>query len=335
MDILFSHTTALEVLRLPGMRRALASGSRGLRAVPECAPDRSDLDEARRRIPELAELREPLHLLVDRPGARTDNSFCACHVWSGRHPFGSVVELAPGLYCASPEQVAIQLAPKLSDLGLIALLSELCSYYALNDRRRELVQRRVPATDPERIAEHLRLIGPAYGSARVREALKHTPPGSGSPQETRIALMLSLPPRLGGHGLVLESMNKPIIVDSIGQDGSRSLRKPDIMLASRDGRAHVAIEYDGAAHLTTERQAVDAERTNELTAADIPEYHVNKVLSADFWYMEDLAKKIRRDLGEKPRHVNAEKRLEMCRTRQRLHGELLALDFSTLGLWPR
>ncbi len=334
MDILFSHTTALELLRLPGMRGALTAGYRDLRPVPECAPSKSDLEDARQRFPELMELHDPMHLLVDRPGARTGNSFCACHVWSGPHPFGSVVKLAPGLYCASPEQLVVQLAPKLSDLKLVVLMSELCSYYALNDRYSQLIQRRAPITDPDRISEHLRLIGSAYGSARVRKMAKFVPAGSGSPQETRIALMLSLPPRLGGHGLVLESMNQPLVVNSIGQGSPYSLRKPDIMLASRDGHAHVAIEYDGAAHLTAERQAIDAERTNELTAAGIPEYRVNKVLSADFWYMEDLAKKIARDLGEKPRHINADERREMCRARERLHGELLAIDFSRLGLWP-
>lgn len=332
MDILFSHTTALEILRLPQMRDALASGSRDIHAVPSNAPSRQDLGEAKQRLPELAELTEPAHLLVDHASARTDNSFCSCHVWGSRHPFGSVVRLASGIYCASPEQLTLQLAPRMSDLELTVLISELFSYYALNGRRAELCQRNVPATDPKRLSDHLGMIGPAHGCGRVRKVFKLAPVGSASPQETRIALLLSLPARLGGHGLRIESMNRPMAVNAIETARRQNLRKPDILLASRSGSRHVAIEYDGAVHLTSSRQAIDAERTNELTAAGVPEYRLNKVLSTNFDYVEDLVKRIRHDLGEEASHISGEKAEEARLARRRLHDDLLAMDFGTLGL---
>ncbi|WP_322155315.1 hypothetical protein [Paratractidigestivibacter sp.] len=331
MDILFSHTTALEVLRLPGMRGALEHGSRDIHAVPERAPERCDIEEARRRFPELTDLREPAHVLVDRAAARTDNSFCTCHSWSARHPYGSVIKLGAGLYCASPEQLAVQMAPSLTDLGLIVLLSELFSLYALSNRGKTLTQRNMPATTPRRTLDHLDLLGSVRGSTKVRRLLRLAPAGSASPQETRIALMLSLPPRLGGHGLTIESMNRSLELDALGESGVRHVRKPDILLASRDGERHAAIEYDGALHLTPKRQTQDARRNNEFAACGMAEYRLNSVLLSNFEYMEDLAQKIRRDLGEVGAHLDREQAGRSRARRQALHYELMSMDFSTFS----
>ena len=331
MNIIYSHTTALEILRLPEMHEALARGSRGFANVPERAPQRCDLDEAKERLPELAGLREPVHVIVGNRDARVNNEHINCHLWSGEHPFGSVIELDYGIYCASPEQLIVQMAQVLEPLQLTVLISEMFSLYAVASHRQALVQRDIPATTPERLADYLRQLGPARGSAKARRAAELAAVRSGSPQETRAALMLSMPPRLGGHGLLVEALNQPMLVDAIGEKANKRYRKPDIMLVSRKGSKHVAVEYDGALHLTPERQALDAARTNELTAAGIPEYRLNKSLMANFEYMEDLAARIRKDLGEDPPHISKQKARSLRMARQELHGELKAMDFASFG----
>lgn len=328
MNIIYSHTTALEILRLPEMREALARGSRSFTSVPERAPQNCDLDEAKERLPILAGLTEPVHVIVDNRSARANNEHLNCHLWSGEHPNGSVIELDYGIYCASPEQLIVQMAQALEPLQLIVLISEMFSLYTIASHQRALVQRDLPATTPERLADYLRRLGPVRGSAKARKAAGLAAVCSGSPQETRAALMLSMPPRLGGHGLLVEALNQPMLVDAIGEQNKR-YRKPDIMLVSHKGSDHVAIEYDGALHLTPERQALDAARTNELTAAGIPEYRLNKTLMADFEYMEDLAARIRKDLGEDPPHVNKQKARSQRIARQELHSELKAMDFAS------
>ena len=324
MGIVLSHTTALEALRSWSLRKRLARGERCVAIAPSHPCDVS----AEGDLGSLSGvLSSPVNQLVSQKRAARRDVRSFAHLQSGPLPEGSGVPLSGGVVCASPEQLAVQMAPSLTYLELVFLLSELMGLYAICPAMEDgMFQRRVPLTTPELIEQHLVRLGSRPGTQAVRRALGDACVRSGSPQETRLCLRLGLRPGMGGHNLNVLSMNDPVRVARVSNRMSEGTRKPDVLVGSPDGERFAAIEYHGVVHDRHVVQVQDANRTNELKAMGIAEYVVRKEQYDDLDYMDGLVGIIRRELGY-PRigmtRAEAERRRAL---RDQLRRELDAID---------
>ena len=134
MDIMLSHFTALEAIRRQETRWILEKDRparpRIMGNVPADAPSDGEVTALLARSPLLAGLSQPLETLVPHGAGRRRSRLVKTHVCAQPIPASSFLELAPGVRCVSPEHLAVQLAPLLSELELIVLLSELLGIYA-------------------------------------------------------------------------------------------------------------------------------------------------------------------------------------------------------------
>ncbi len=166
MEVLLTHTTALEVLRRPDLQRRVVTAQRDAATVPDRAPTRAGMEAMLARSPLLAGLGRPLELLGSSPSARIGNDLVRTHVMSASLPAGSTIEVAFGVRVVSPELLPVLMAPRLTELELIVLLSELLGTYAIDlARQKGMWQRREPLTPPDRIRALLDALGPCEGWA--------------------------------------------------------------------------------------------------------------------------------------------------------------------------
>ena len=323
MDLLLTHTSALEVLRRPDAQWRDAEA-----VVPRRAPTRSAMEALLARSRLLASLAGPVELLVSAASARINNDLVRTHVMSAELPAGSVVEIMPGVRAASPELLPVLMAPALTELELICLLSELLGTYAIAPQHEKgMWQRREPLTTPDRIRALLARLGPVRGAGMVRRALGKACVGSASPRETKLSLRLGLPPRMGGWGLRVLSMNDPVEVRRIRDAMSVGVRKPDILLRARGRRGRgVAVEYDGRDHEEEQQHARDIERHNELVAMGFVEFIVARRQYKDLTYTEGLVARIRGELGLPPEVLEPGEAERGRALRQRLYEELELID---------
>lgn len=334
MDILISHFSALEVVRLQTLRRALEERHRCDALVPGRGPRDDELARLIAAAPSLSTLTTPVEVLVAGEAGRRRSRLVRTHVAPQLPPAGSAFLVAPGVCCVSPEHLVVQLAPRLTELELIVLLSELMGAYSVAPELEDgMYQRRAAVTTRELIEAHLDGLGTFTGVTRVRRALRRACVGSGSPRETKLALRLGLNPARGGYGLDVLSMNDPLEVVRIRDRMRTGVRRPDILLrapagAMRNGRPLLgaAVEYDGKDHASEEAHARDAERHNELTAIGVVEYLVTKAQYRDLAYMDGLVDLIRRDLGTPAKRRTHAEAARLRRLRLRLYQELERID---------
>ena len=324
MDLLLSHISALEVLRRWNLSKRLAQGERCAAAVP---PGVGELPSSGGAETLLRGLARPIHVLVSEKNGIVRRQDVRAHLQSDSLPEGSAILVADGLLCSSPELLAVQMAPQLTWLGLVCLLSELVGLYAISPGSKDgMFQREEPLTSPERLWEYLGRLGPRSGARMVGKALAHVCMRSGSPRETKLTLRLALRPGRGGCGLNILSMNEPVTVRRIHDRMSEGVRKPDILIASPDGSKVVAMEYLGSRHNEPKRLVEDATRTNELKAMGIGEYQIRKEHYDNLAYMDGLVEKIREELGYPRLRLSRQESERRRKLREELHDELELLN---------
>lgn len=333
MDIVLSHFTALETLRSSSLRHRLLKGERCAASPPQTSPSPTDLARALDLLPERIRAISPPDILLAHDAPRTRPQHVKTHRALDALPADSAIELVPGIRCVSPEHLAVQLAPQLTELELICLLSELLGTYSIAEELEGgMFQRRSPLTTPELIASHIELLGPAPGTAKVRHALKVACVGSASPRETKASLRIGLRKGLGGYGLKVLSMNDPLMVRRIHDSMKQGVRKPDILLLApgpgKNGKPFrgVALEYDGKDHNGFEQHSRDVERHNELAAIGLTEYVITKKQYDDLDYMDGLAEIIRCELEIPKVRVKRSVAAKYRSKREELYRELDAID---------
>lgn len=327
MTMLLSHTTALEVLRSITLRRRLERGERVTIPMPEASPSEAELTAALGNLPHVS---LPMHVIATRRGHMVPPQLAKVHRSRVPLPPNAAIRLSDDVYCSSPEQVLVQMAPSLTHLELIFLLGELLGTYAIAPSHEEgMFSRRNPLTTRERVLAHLEELGPAPGTAQVRTALAVACERSASPYETRLSMRLGLKPALGGYNLRVLSMNAPVEVMRIGESLKAGVRKPDVLLKTTAPAAPfdgVSFDYNGRGHESPEGFERDARRQNEMLAINFKNYVLTKGLYDDLDYMDDIVAKARVDLGMTPPHLKREEAARRRTRRAWLHDELELID---------
>lgn len=175
-------------------------------------------------------------------------------------PRGSVLELAPHVFCCSPEYLFVQMAEVLDMGALVALGYELCGCYPLKAGRASSGLVRGQLTTPERLMEFVGRADGMRGVRRARVALRHVHAKSASVTETEVSMMLSMPRKRGGYGLPPGRLNERFRLSPSAQIIARlecltlDLCWPEKL---------VALEYDGRVGHSEEHDRVRDSRRRD------------------------------------------------------------------------
>ena len=206
----------------------------------------------------------PVSLIVRDAESRRRISGARCQVWGGSALAGAFLKVSDGLYVASPEACFVQMAERLSLEQSVKLGMELCGSYALNSQVEGGFSTREPLTSTKSMSRFVERATGVNGAKRARRALEYVLDGSASPAETNAAILLCLPPLLGGYGLPMPQLNAKIEVSkSAKQLASRQYYKCDLFWP----QIKTAVEYDSDSwHLGTRARANDAAKRNAIDA---------------------------------------------------------------------
>lgn len=211
------------------------------------------------------ELREddPVHVLVSGAEKRVRSRGVRCHVWTGRIPSGSLLQLAPGVLVVSPGFCCLQMASYASIPRVASIEMECLGLYGRTSGSRGFLDRG-PLLSKEELGAFLDGTAACQGSKKARRALGACLAPARSPLETKVALLLTLPPSLGGYGLPKPEMN--CVIRPTPGEFARSqfpLYEVDLCWSSRK----VVVEVDSYRyHSEMTSLDRDAKRRNSLTS---------------------------------------------------------------------
>ena len=249
MDIILSHNSAFFCWRrFAGQRSDLSRTRRTsamdtpLRLTPELHDELATLGLA-------PEPKRRLHVLVASANLRSAHSLVRTHVCSAELPSGSLVRVSPHVLITSPELTFLQLAKSAPETKLIMAGCELCGTYALDADLPAGETRVLPArsalTSVGNLAAFAADAPGLPGRDRAIRALRYVFENAASPMEAKLALLLTLPPRLGGRHLPRPVLNHAIPLTDTAKvlydcnECRADLYWPDAMLD---------VEYDGGYH---------------------------------------------------------------------------------------
>lgn len=227
-----------------------------------------------------------------------------CVVRSVRFPHGSFCRISNGVYVVSPELLFLEMASLLDFFDLLLLGSELTSTYTPNDTDVRGFSSCDPLTSPQAIERLLNSLSNYVGIRKAKRAVVHLIPNAASPMETEVALLLSLPKRLGGFGLPKPVLNREIYVDKERCGGyRRNVIRFDLLWSS----ARYALEYDSDQwHSSVERLHADSMRRNAIRAMgfDVASITYNEV--QDINKLTTIAQTLARGIGHRMRPISFE-----------------------------
>lgn len=238
-------------------------------------------------------LPSPYCVSVFRKEDRCNMRDMRCHiapdsVWEAPH-----YRVDSGILAPSPELALLQQSRGRSLTEVIVAATTLCSAYAL-DANGDLRQRALIAS-PERIALACRRHSDVFGCGVVQKAQRWVMPNAASPREAALALVLSLPCRLGGYGLPKPMLNAPLCLhERVRGAAASSYYVADLCWPD----ARLVIEYDSDAfHLTSDQQYRDAVKRMVLGEMGYRVLTVTRQQLNDPWEMDKVARIIAPILG--------------------------------------
>ena len=214
MELLITHTSALDYWRLCGAAPLNHDRRQRRRVAPSSPPDIS----LARQLNKLG-LRYPIRAMVSKPQVRRTSRKLISSVSCGPLPEGCIVDVGGGLFVASPELCFFQMTRELSLAKLLELGLELCGSYALpvpgvNYGEAAIAERRLYGkdrlTDTSKLEAFLARTSGMYNQRYLPKILQRITDNSASPMETKLFVLLTLPYKLGGFGFEMPELNAKI-----------------------------------------------------------------------------------------------------------------------------
>lgn len=287
MGLVLTDISAIEIYR----RNGTPFGDRvitlpfgkvhGIEALRPCASDLRELD-----CRGFSSLSRPIHVLVPRATMRHSINDVVWHLHTSALPKASFRQVAYDIFIASPELALFHYAARKDIRSAVLAAYELSGTYRLHaDAGFEKAEPLVALKDLKRIEA---VMHGARGVASFRRMMRHVTPGSASPMETALAMLLSLPCAMGGYGLPKPQMNARI--DLPEKNGlNQACRYYVADLYWPDFR--LAIEYDSDQfHVGSDRIAQDAIRRNVLLFAGVTVITVGRQQIMSASKMDDVAR---------------------------------------------
>ena len=255
----------------------------------------------------------PLDIMVSTMSARRPSKAVRPHVCSKALPGGAFVNANNGLYVSSPEFCFLQMASEYPLAKLIALGIELCGTYSqpsISSKCERLDEGQVNfdqslynlphLTSKKKLQTFTNRMGGWNGQRRALKALRYISDGSGSPMETILFILLTLPYRYGGYGLPMPELNGCIYPKKGALPfAGRNFYRGDLLWRE----AGVVAEYNSdMVHANTDNIAMDAIRRGDLALCGISEVTVTKrqLYSAELF--DKVARQIASRIGKKLRY---------------------------------
>lgn len=194
------------------------------------------------------------------------------HVFSGQTPIGCFMSIGNDFLVSSPEFCFLQMAEQLTLFELIELGYELCGAYSLPLQGDTAVPEkgfydRSPLTSKKKLGEFMDGMAGAKAHHKASRALRYVIDGSASPMETKLAIALTLPYKLGGYGFAAPELNKRVALSKATKKYfSKDYYVCDMFWPEKE----VAAEYDSDKfHTGSERIANDSKKRNALATQGI------------------------------------------------------------------
>lgn len=241
MPIYISHSSAQSLWRSTHARDYVRRPR-----VEDCLPEnlphsyRTLFSQGILSTPELRSLPRPIDILVAKDSERLYGQQIRNHVWMRKIPEWSFVAIGPYVRLSTPEFTYLQMASILSVPRLAAYACEITGGYSLNQGARSF-HARPPLTDLSALGEYVSECAGVRGVRPARKALSYAVEGFRSPAETSLALLLTLPPRLGGYGLPPCHANYRI---DLTESWERYLRTPYLLADLAWPAEKLVMEYD-------------------------------------------------------------------------------------------
>ena len=260
MKVYIGYQSALEYWRI---HRALPEGGvlrRRIVTLPGALPSAGQVRSAGLVL--------PLHVMLNNPGYRWPSQTIVQHVFSGKTAVGCFVSAGNEFEVSSPEFCFLQMAGQLSLPGLIELGYELCGAYSLPVAGETKVPdpgfyKRRPLTSLKKLSAFVAGMSGFTGHKNAERALRYILEGSASPMETKLAILLTLPYKLGGFGLPKPELNVRIVPSKTAEKAfGKEFYICDLFWPDHN----IAVEYDSDQFHTDSKQiANDSTKRNALT----------------------------------------------------------------------
>lgn len=211
----------------------------------------------------------PLHLFSSEKRWCVPSKQVYCHRLTEQYPIGAFRKIASAMYVSSPELCFLEMAsclpfPKLIELGWF-----FCGTYSYR-LDGGVTNNRLPLVRKDRIEVFLEKCPSRRGVALARRALKYVCENSASPMETKLAMLLCLPVRMGGYGLPLPEMNHEV---NYSLCDKRLFHRQKAVLDIFWPEYGLGLEYDGREH-HSDSDAISEDRQKDSAVAS---YGINLV----------------------------------------------------------
>ena len=251
------------------------------------------------------------HILVAGAESRNRTKGFKRHVWNGPLPDGSFYRIGEDLYITSPEFSLVLIAQRLSLIDLTLLCCESCGRYVRDPAHPKGFYKRPAITNIMRIEAFIEKLGPARGTAKLRNALRYALENAWSPMESAVALLMSMPVRLGGYGFPKPLLNYR---KHFSLEEARMANREHVDLDVYFKDFNVAVEYNSDEdHTGAARIASDAIRNNTIEYIGIRVMILTWGQVRYLGSFDDAMKQLANKLG---RTVHAPSKAVMAKRRQ-------------------
>lgn len=271
MDICVSDITELECLRAlaaPGTAGSIQSKETQL-SIPA---GNTYGPTAIKRIRSCGATSPRLHIVLPKDAKRPHIKNIVFHRYIDPKGVEQFIDFGAGVAGLSIEHFYVSICSRLTFIQRLQLGFELCGWYAIvpNPEYEDEVQQgktafktvaapRSPLTTVEKLSNFAQANRHIRGAGIALKALQYVADNARSPEETKMAIVMRLPYRLGGYN------RGPLHMDYL-VDGTSGLRRCDVYLEI----GKVDVEYGSTLHhASAKAMQEDSRRTNELEALGV------------------------------------------------------------------
>ena len=297
MGILLADISALEYWRHEGKppealkKPEAAFGA--ARSKELLQPYTSEFEELSQRG--FSYLSAPIHVLVPDRSMRRSIRGATFHVCSKSLALSSYLYVQHGIYVACPELAVTGVAQRESVAHIVQLCYELCGSYRLNND--DGFSKALPAATVASLKRFNYYNHSLRGGGALARALRFALDGSASPMETVVAMLLTLPPSLGGYGMPLPELNHRI---SAGNYHQSTIDKQFYVADMCWPKERLVVEYDSDEyHTGPERIAADSARRNAIEHRGYPVIVVGRHHVMNATEMDGIAYMVAKRLGRR------------------------------------
>ena len=240
----------------------------------------------------------PVRLIVASSSKRCCVRGVTCRVFAMPVPKGAFVRLAEDVYGCSPSFAFVRSALEVEFADLVKLGYEIVGSYRLALSSGQGFQSASPLATYRQLSVFSSQ-SELPGARRAAKALRFVAPGSASPMETALSMVLTMPNSKGGYGLPMPQLNAAVDVPradwrvAFGRQFQCDLLWPE---------ADFVVEYDSDMfHASSAKIAHDAKRRNALSSLGITVITVTRAQFSSIHGLDQVASQVAKGIGARVR----------------------------------